>query len=187
MDASAVALAVEEARFDVQQDSQHEDLADDVRRRAELAPCERIEQLLTVAAPGTVYAPDADVVVQAELAADAMAADAREAELREAARIAARTDELQALRELGALEQTEPRDGNEAVRDELARLVPGADIDQPAFAASGSPPPSPKSSAPWPCSSPAPGRSAAFARRAPAQAGLTLRCLPGPQRLGEDL
>ncbi|MET9175008.1 hypothetical protein ABZX64_28820 [Streptomyces misionensis] len=49
---------------------------------------------------GTVYDPDTDDVVQAELAADAAAA-AREAELREAARIAARADELQALRDLG--------------------------------------------------------------------------------------
>jgi hypothetical protein len=53
------------------------------------------------------YTPDADAVVQAELAAGAAAA-AREAELREAARVAARADELQALRELGTLEQTEP-------------------------------------------------------------------------------
>ncbi|MET9511977.1 hypothetical protein ABZX62_26565 [Streptomyces flavidovirens] len=45
----------------------------------------------------------------------------REAELREAARIAARADEVQALRELGTLEQTEPREGDEAVRDELTR------------------------------------------------------------------
>ncbi|MFD3722839.1 hypothetical protein [Streptomyces sp. NPDC058674] len=71
--------------------------------------------------PGTVYDPDADDVVQAELAADAAAAAAREAELREAARIAARADELQALRDLGTLGQTEPRHGDEAVRDELTR------------------------------------------------------------------
>ncbi|MEU2337158.1 hypothetical protein ABZ608_26800 [Streptomyces sp. NPDC013172] len=43
--------------------------------------------------------------------------------MREAARIAARADELQALRELGTLEQTEPREGDEAVRDELTRRV----------------------------------------------------------------
>ncbi|MEV8347373.1 hypothetical protein [Streptomyces niveus] len=57
---------------------------------------------------------------------------AREAELREAARIAARADELQALRELGTLGQTEPRTGDEAVRDELTRRAGGyvqADID----------------------------------------------------------
>ncbi|WSQ14938.1 hypothetical protein OG604_48515 [Streptomyces sp. NBC_01231] len=68
-----------------------------------------------VAAPNAVYDPDADGVVQAELAA------AREAELREAARVTARADELQALRELGTLEQTEPREGDEAARDELTR------------------------------------------------------------------
>ncbi|MGW2183501.1 hypothetical protein ACWCXX_36885 [Streptomyces sp. NPDC001732] len=64
--------------------------------------------------------PDTDDVVQAELAAAA-----REAELREAARIATRADELQALRELGTLEHTEPRDGDEAVRDELTRRAGG--------------------------------------------------------------
>ncbi|MFD3680462.1 hypothetical protein [Streptomyces sp. NPDC058613] len=47
-------------------------------------------------------------------------------------RIAARADELQALRELGTLEQTEPRTGDEAVRDELTRRADGyvqADVD----------------------------------------------------------
>ncbi|WP_331720230.1 hypothetical protein OG985_49825 (plasmid) [Streptomyces sp. NBC_00289] len=121
MDAGAVAAALEEARFDARQASRHEDLADDVRGPAELAEWERIEQLLADAAPDTVYDPDADDVVQAELAADAAAAAAREAELREAARVAARADELQALRELGTLEQTEPREGDEAARDELTR------------------------------------------------------------------
>ncbi|MCX4734639.1 hypothetical protein [Streptomyces sp. NBC_01363] len=62
----------------------------------------------------------------------AAAEDDAEAELREAARIAARADELQALRDLGTLEQTEPRDGDEAVRDELTRRAGGyaqADVD----------------------------------------------------------
>ncbi|WP_328698031.1 hypothetical protein [Streptomyces sp. NBC_00342] len=63
--------------------------------------------MLAAAAASTVYDPETDDVVQAELAADAAAA-AREAELREAMRIAARADELQALREFGTLEQTEP-------------------------------------------------------------------------------
>ncbi|WP_369394897.1 hypothetical protein AB5J72_51055 [Streptomyces sp. CG1] len=100
--------------------------------RAELAEWERLAQLLAAAVPGTVYDPDADDVVQAELTADAAAAAAREAELREAARIAARADALQALRELGTLDQTEPRDGDEAVRDELTRRAGGyvqADVD----------------------------------------------------------
>jgi hypothetical protein len=76
------------------------------------------------------YTPDADAVVQAELADEAAAAP--EAELREAARVAACADELQALRELGTLEQTEPRTGDKAVRDELTRRAGGyvqADVD----------------------------------------------------------
>ncbi|UXY17613.1 hypothetical protein N8I84_01695 [Streptomyces cynarae] len=92
---------------------------------------ERIDQLLADAAPGTVYDPDTDDVIRAELAAEAAAA-AQEAELREAARIAARADELQALRELGTLEQTGPREGDEAARDELTRRAGGyvqADVD----------------------------------------------------------
>jgi hypothetical protein len=121
MDADAVAQALEDARFFARQDSRHEDLADDPRSRAELAEWERLQQLLATSGPGTVYDPASDDVARAELAADAAAAAAREAELREAARIAARADELQALRELGTLEQTEPRDGDEAVRDELSR------------------------------------------------------------------
>ncbi|MCX5346120.1 hypothetical protein [Streptomyces atratus] len=132
MDVSAVAAALEEARFDARQDSRHEHLADDDRGRAELAEWERLHQLLAAAAPGTVYDPDADDVVQAELAAEAAAAATREAELREAARIAARADELQALRELGTLEQAEPREGDEAVRDELTRRAGGyvqGDVD----------------------------------------------------------
>lgn len=132
MDAGAVAAVLNDARFDARQASRHEDLAEDVRGPAELAEWERIDQLLAAAAPGTVYDPDTDDAVRAELAADTAAAAAREAELREAQRIAARTDELQALRELGALEQTEPRHGDEAVRDELTRRVGGyvqADVD----------------------------------------------------------
>ncbi|MFH8753973.1 hypothetical protein ACH4GK_42705 [Streptomyces rimosus] len=131
MDADAVAAALEDALFDARQDSRHEDLADGVRGRAELAEWERIDQLLA-AVPGTVYDPDTDDAVQAELAADAAAAAAREAELREAAWIAARADELQALRRLGTLEQAQPRDGDEAVREELTRRAGGcvqADVD----------------------------------------------------------
>ncbi|MBT1185203.1 hypothetical protein HET69_14570 [Streptomyces sp. CJ_13] len=121
MDAGVVAAALEEARFHARQSSRYEDLADDLRVPAELAEWEHIAQVLAAAPAGTVYDPDVDDVVQAELAADAAAAAAPEAELREAARIAARAGELQALRELGTLEQTEPRHGDEAVRDELTR------------------------------------------------------------------
>ncbi|MET9016700.1 hypothetical protein ABZX74_38410 [Streptomyces olivaceoviridis] len=59
-------------------------------------------------------------------------AAAWEAELRKAARTAAHADELQALRELGTLEQTEPRDRDGAVRDELTRRAGGyvqAEVD----------------------------------------------------------
>ncbi len=130
MGAAAVTRALEDARFDARQDSRHEDLAADERGRAELAEWERIDQMLAAAAPGAVYDPDTDEVVRAELIAEA-AAD-REAAVREAQRIAARADELQALRELGTLKQAEPREGDEAVRDELTRragLYVQADID----------------------------------------------------------
>ncbi|WP_329182040.1 hypothetical protein [Streptomyces sp. NBC_01477] len=116
MTAAVVAQALDDARFDARQDSRHEPLADDARGHAELAEWERIGQLLAAAGPGAVYDPDTDDVVRAELA-DAV----REAELREAARAEARADELQALRELGALAQAEPRAGDEAVRDLLTR------------------------------------------------------------------
>lgn len=134
MDAAAVAAALDDARFDARQASRFEDLAGDVRGPAELAEWERLDQLLAAAPAGTVYDPDTDPVVQAELAAEAEAAAAadREAAVREAQRIAARADELQALRELGTLEQTEPRAGDEAVRDELTRRAGGyvqADVD----------------------------------------------------------
>lgn len=135
----AVAAALDDAWFDARQVSRHENLADDARGPAELAEWERIDQLLAAAPAGTVYDPDADDFVQAELAADAAAA-AREAELREAARIAARADELQALRELGTLEQIEPRDGDEAARDELT--------GEPA--ATSKPTSTPGSRTPWP-------------------------------------
>ncbi|MEU0413564.1 hypothetical protein ABZ307_38035 [Streptomyces griseorubiginosus] len=132
MSAADVAAALEDARFDARQDSRHEHLADDERGRAELAEWERIDQLLADAAPDTVYDPGIDAVVQEELAAEAAAAAVTEAEWREAQRIAARADELQALRELGTLEQTEPREGDEAARDELTRRAGGyvqADVD----------------------------------------------------------
>ncbi|RPK31931.1 hypothetical protein EES37_34410 [Streptomyces sp. ADI91-18] len=130
MDVGAVAAALEDARFDAQQASRYEDLADEVRGPAELAEWERIAELLAAAVPGTVYEQDVDDVVQAELATDAAAA--REAELREAARIAARADQLQELRGLGILGQAEPAEGDQAVRDELTRRAGGyvqADVD----------------------------------------------------------
>ncbi|MEU7047836.1 hypothetical protein [Streptomyces eurythermus] len=82
--------ALEGARFDARQASRHEDLAADECRRAELAEWERIDRLLVAAAPGTVYDPDTDDVVQTELATEAAAAAEWEAAVREAQRIAAR-------------------------------------------------------------------------------------------------
>ncbi|MFF0337964.1 hypothetical protein ACFYUM_35905 [Streptomyces fimicarius] len=126
MTAEAAVAALDVARFDARQNSRFEDLALDERGPAELGEWERIVRLLADAPPGTVYDPDTDDIVRAELAA------VREAELREAMRIAARADELQALRELGTLEQAEPRTGGEAVRDELTRRAGGyvqADVD----------------------------------------------------------
>ncbi|MEU8465785.1 hypothetical protein [Streptomyces sp. NPDC029003] len=131
-DAGLVAAALEEARFEARQASRHEDLADDLRGPAELAEWERIAALLAAAPAGTVYDPDVDDVVQAELATDAAAAAAREAELREAVRIAARANHLQVLRDLDTLDQAEPAEGDETVRDELIRRAGGyvqADVD----------------------------------------------------------
>ncbi|WP_329028441.1 hypothetical protein [Streptomyces sp. NBC_00690] len=132
MDADAVAAALDDAWFDTRQASRHEESAHDMRRPAELAEWQRIDQLLAAAPAGTLYDPGCDSVAQAELAADTAAAAAREAELREAAHVTARADELQALRELGTLEQTEPRTGDEAARGELTRRTGGyaqTDVD----------------------------------------------------------
>ncbi|MFK0230840.1 hypothetical protein ACIQUL_34290 [Streptomyces sp. NPDC090303] len=56
------AAALEDARFDARQDSRHEDLADDVSGRAELAEWERLDQLLATALADTVYDPVTDPV-----------------------------------------------------------------------------------------------------------------------------
>ncbi|WP_037699475.1 hypothetical protein, partial [Streptomyces scabiei] len=77
MDAGAIAAALGDARFDAWQDSRREDLADDVRGPAELTEWERVAQLLADTAPGTLYDPDVDDVVQAELAAARSMAEAQ--------------------------------------------------------------------------------------------------------------
>lgn len=64
-------FAQDVARFDARQNSRHEDLAGDERGPAELGEWVRIARLLADAPPGTVYDPDTDTVVRAELAADA--------------------------------------------------------------------------------------------------------------------
>ncbi|MCX5278219.1 hypothetical protein [Streptomyces virginiae] len=112
--------ALADAQIEAHLDRRYEEAADhSSRRAAELAEWERIAQLVFRA--GGPYDPDDDAVVQEELAAEAAAAEAREAEQRAAARVAARADQLQALRERGTLEQTEPREGDEAALDELTR------------------------------------------------------------------
>lgn len=112
--------ALADAQMEAHLDRRYEEAADhSSRRAAELAQWERIAQLVFRA--GGPYDPDDDAVVQEELAAEAAAAEAREAEQRAAARVAARADQLQALRERGTLEQTEPRVGDEAALDELTR------------------------------------------------------------------
>lgn len=112
--------ALADAEMEAHLDRRVDDAADHSDRRvAELAEWRRIAEFLVRV--GGPYDPDDDAVVQEELAAEAAAAAAREAEQREAARVAARADQLQALRERGTLEQTEPREGDEAARDELTR------------------------------------------------------------------
>ncbi|MFG2716620.1 hypothetical protein ACGFX2_39820 [Streptomyces goshikiensis] len=112
--------ALADAELEAHLDRRHEEAADHSgRRAAELAEWQRIAEFLVRV--GGPYDPDDDAVVQEKLAAEAAAAEAREAEQRAAARVAARADQLQALRERGTLEQTEPREGDEATRDELTR------------------------------------------------------------------
>ncbi|MGW6709681.1 hypothetical protein ACWGDE_33005 [Streptomyces sp. NPDC054956] len=120
--------ALADAELDAHLDRRHEEAADDGgRRAAELAEWERIGRLLAVT--GGPYDPDDDAAVQEELAAEAAARAAREAEQREAARVSDRADQLQALRDRGVLEETDPREGDEAVRAELTRRA-GSYIQQ---------------------------------------------------------
>ncbi|MFB7575979.1 hypothetical protein [Streptomyces sp. NPDC056165] len=58
IDVGAVAAALEDARFDARQDLLHEDLADDVRGRAEHAEWERITQLLAAEAAAAATGDD---------------------------------------------------------------------------------------------------------------------------------
>ncbi|MFD3876086.1 hypothetical protein [Streptomyces sp. NPDC058623] len=108
------------AEIDAHLERRHEETADDGgRRAAELAEGERIGRLLAVTRGP--YDPDDDAVVQEELAAEAAAAVARDAEQRDAARASDRADQLQAWHDRGVLEETDPREGDEAARAELTR------------------------------------------------------------------
>lgn len=68
MTATEAAAALEEVRLQRHLERDREDLADDERGPAEVAEWERIAQLL--ATTGGVYDPEADAVVQDELAAE---------------------------------------------------------------------------------------------------------------------
>ncbi|MEU3083599.1 hypothetical protein ABZ697_25105 [Streptomyces albidoflavus] len=152
MDVDAVAAALEDARFDARQDSRHEDLADDVRGPAELAEWERIDQLLAAAPAGTVYDPDTDDVVRAELAAEAAHRGRSRPGRTHAASWRVRPGRRRRLARPGPgrvprplprprrprgsrrpSHPTGPRPRRAARR--TARLVPDADVDQLAFAA----------------------------------------------------
>ena len=81
MAAFEAAAALEEARRDLKYPRNYEDLADGDRPFAEVAEWERIAQLLV--ATGETYDPEADAVVQAELAAEVATSAEAEAELRD--------------------------------------------------------------------------------------------------------
>ncbi|MFE3995196.1 hypothetical protein ACFXPW_26375 [Streptomyces goshikiensis] len=97
-------------------DRRDESAADDGgRRAAELAEWQRIVQLL--AATGGPYDPDADVVVQEELAEDRRREEAEQQRRQEQQRVADRADELAALAGAGRLDRTVmSRPGDDAAR-----------------------------------------------------------------------
>lgn len=110
------AAAFEEAEVHAHLDRRDEAAADDGgRRAAELAEWQRIVQLL--AATGGPYDPDADVVVQEELAEEQRRKVAEQQRLQEQQQIADRADELVALAGAGRLDPTvASRPGDEAAR-----------------------------------------------------------------------
>ncbi|MGK5629159.1 hypothetical protein [Streptomyces sp. URMC 123] len=125
MTATEAAAALEDARLQQHLEREREDLATDERGPAEVAEWERIAQLL--ATTGGVYDPQADAVVQYELAAEAAAAAKAEAEaeLRDLALelerqerlhsngLPERADLLMALEKAGLLGRTDGRYGAE--------------------------------------------------------------------------
>ena len=120
MTATEAAAALEEARLQQHIDRDREDLADDERGPAEAAEWERIAQLL--ATTGGTYDPNADAVVQDELAAEAAAAEAelRDLEMEQERQerlhsngLPERAHLLMALEKTGLLGRTEGRYGAE--------------------------------------------------------------------------
>ncbi|MEV0495846.1 hypothetical protein [Streptomyces atratus] len=97
-------------------DRRDEAAADDGgRREAELAEWQRIVQLL--AATGRPYDPDADAVVQEELAEDRRREEVEQQRRQEQQQIADRADELAAIAGAGRLNRTvASRLGDEAAR-----------------------------------------------------------------------
>ncbi|WP_406182954.1 hypothetical protein [Streptomyces canus] len=111
MTATEAAAALEDARLQQHMDRDREDLADDERGPAEVAEWERIAQLL--ATTGGTYDPQADAVVQDELAAEAAAAELRELEMEQerqerlhSNRLPERAHMLMALEKAGLLGTT---------------------------------------------------------------------------------
>ncbi|MEW2373396.1 hypothetical protein AB0940_29090 [Streptomyces sp. NPDC006656] len=116
---SEAVAALEEAEMHAHLDRRDEAAADDGgRRAAELAEWQRVVQLL--AATGGPYDPDADVVGQAELAADRRREEAEQQRRQEQQQLAYRAEELARLGGAGRLDRSVPtRAGDEATRDLL--------------------------------------------------------------------
>ncbi|MFJ1751268.1 hypothetical protein ACIOJD_34325 [Streptomyces sp. NPDC088116] len=113
---SEAVAALEGAELDAHLARRDEAAADDGgRRAAELAEWQRVVQLL--AAIGGPYDPDADIVVQEELAEDRRRQEAEQQHRQEQQQIADRADELAALAGAGRLDRTvASRPGDEAAR-----------------------------------------------------------------------
>ncbi|MEU9197800.1 hypothetical protein [Streptomyces hundungensis] len=116
---SEAVAALEEAELQAHLDRRDEAAADDGgRRAAELAEWQRVVQLL--AATGGPYDPDADAVVQEELAEDRRREEAEQQRRQEQQRVADRAEELARLGGAGRLDRSVPtRIGDEAARDLL--------------------------------------------------------------------
>ncbi|MFI1718284.1 hypothetical protein [Streptomyces litmocidini] len=113
---SEAAAALEEAELHAHLDRRDEAAADDGgRREAELTEWRRIVQLLATA--GGPYDPDADVVVQEELAEDQCREEAEQQRRQEQQQVADRAEELARLGGAGRLDASVPsRAGDEAAR-----------------------------------------------------------------------